>query len=215
MIMDFNPKDLINNEIPLEERINLFNKLITKYGVQDEHILSNILKVKPQIIIAFYELNSLDEEEIDFLNRKNLDIGIVSVLMNIQPEIRKHIYRKLDYFMKSNYPVSEILNYINNGGWNYSISSVYTETDRDFWGEVSSYLKDKSVDSGTINKKFRSLLISIKKNSASKKQLEWLERGIIYDYEEHLGIFTAETFKLRYPEAVNNIQKYINYLKKL
>jgi len=212
--MDLDHHNLTENSVPLIERIRLFNKIIEKYGVQDEHILSNILKVTPQVIIAFYELNVLDKEEIEFLNNKNLDMGIISTLMNIQPNIRQHIYPKLDEFLREKYPVYHIIEFINEGEWTYKIEKLYKEIKKRYWGEASSYLKDNSIESGTVNKGFRRMLVSIKTNNATKKQLQWLERAIIYDAEQNLGIFDAKTFQVRFPEAVGSIREFLNSKKK-
>ena len=213
--MELDPHNLTDKKISLKERLHLFNKIIEKYGALDEHILSNILKITPQVIIAFYELNILDDEEIDFLDKRHLDIGIISTLMNIQPEIRKNIYKKLDEYLKEDYPVLCIIDYINEGEWTYKIRDLYNEIDRNFWVEVSSYLKDNDIKSGTITPKFRRMLVSIKKFNASNSQLQWLERGIIYDYEQNIGVFNAKTFQVRFPDAVYSIQKLLESKKKL
>lgn len=207
--MQIDSRKLTDKKIPLKDRIHIFNKIIEKFGTLNEHRLSHLLNINPQIIIAFYELNTLDDDEIKFLDEKNLDFGVVSCLMNIQKDIRKYVYKKLDYFLNFDEPIKHIVEYINEENWIMNIYNLYKKIDRKFWGELASYLKDMNIKKGPINKKFRAMLVSIKKYDASESQLQWLERCIIYDMQEELGIFKADTFKERFPKAVNTIEQFL------
>src|SRR5439155_18331379 len=84
--MNEDPYGLTNDTTPIDERIKAFNRAIDDFGPKDPHILSFDLKVTPQVSIAFYELNMVDKEELDLLKRRNLDMGLVSVWMNIYPD---------------------------------------------------------------------------------------------------------------------------------
>ena len=122
--MNEDPYGLTNDTTPIDERIKAFNRAIDDFGPKDPHILSFDLKVTPQVAIAFYELNIVDKEELDFLKRRNLDIGLVSVLMNIDPVNRTKVYAKLDDFLKEKHPVSKIVEFLNGGSGVMTIDSL-------------------------------------------------------------------------------------------
>src|SRR6266516_7398901 len=103
--MNEDPYGLTNDEISLNKRREAFNRALDDFGAKDPHILSFSLKVTPQVVIAFYELNNVSKEELEFLTNKKLDMGLISVLMNIDPVNRKRIYGDLESFLRDKHPV--------------------------------------------------------------------------------------------------------------
>lgn len=211
--MNLDPYRLTDNHFPLVERIRAFNEAIEKYGARDPHLLSFDLKVTPQIVIAYYELNVIEKEELEFLKEQRLDIGLISVLMNIEPGLRKKIYENLGAFVGDKRPVSKIIDFVNRGGGSMTIRDLYQATKKGYWSAVASYLKDTSTVSGTITKQFRAMLVSIDTYKASDKQLGWLERAIFHDRAEQLGVFTATTFETKFSESVSAVQSFIQQNK--
>src|SRR6185312_16702127 len=72
------------------------------------------------------------------------------------------------------------------------------------WGVISKYLKERDIISGTINKKFRSMLVNAIKAKNTEKNISepmvnWIMRGIAHDKEKELNIFTNEILQKEYP----------------
>ena len=130
---------LMNDEIPILERLDIFisetenlgyNPDAISQGTLDEHLLSNAFEVPPQIIRMFFELYLCNEGDRNFLSKKKLDTGIIRTLMLIEDDIREVVYEYLDELLKEEFPVSKIIEFINNGRWRTRIETVYEEVDR-------------------------------------------------------------------------------------
>ena len=131
--------------------------------------------------------------------------------MLIEDDIREEICQELDGVIDSEFPVRSLIDYVDNGSWRTRISDVYDKVDPDYWAAVASYLKDTNTKGKEMNPMFRSMLMNIKiYGKASKKQLAWLERGIIEDYTKELGVFCSEVLRREFPESVKMVEKFLD-----
>lgn len=208
---------LLDQSLSLTERLKIFKDLIEKRGFDpeiacdgklDEHILSLALNLTPQVVIMYNNLLKCDKKELEILEPVQ-DIEIVKVLMLIPTIIREKIYQHLDRLLKDDYPLTRIIDFIENGPWRTRITDVYAKVSSNYWKQIASYLKDRNVVDGTINKAFRQMLFSIALNKASNSQLDWLERGIIHDYERGLGIFIRPELKSKFNNEIEIIEKFL------
>jgi len=204
--------NLLNEEIDLLTRYNTFIEKIIEIGFNpraisdgnlDPHMISYAFEISPQIARMFFGLYLCDEEERIKLNDLKLDTGIVRTLMLVEPVIRDELYKYLNGILQQDFPLKSITSFIDNGNLRLRIRSLFDTINKDYWAAVSSYLKDINLISGTLNAKFRSMLMGFKiYKKASYKQLNWLEREIIYDYELDLQVFMNPTLKKDFPDAV-------------
>jgi hypothetical protein len=204
--MDFRP--LLEAAKPLEERRKLFNDGVSELGALDAQSLSYRMKVPPQVVTAYYELNNVSEAERKLLASKNLDIDVLGALLNIAPENRAAVYGQLDQFLVAKFPVASIVNFVNRGAGRMTIGDLYQRVDRKFWGKVATILYERGLERGSMTKQFRSLLVNVTRYEASPKQLEWLERGIRTDFDEGLGVFSTPSLQKEFPEAVGAIGQF-------
>ncbi len=180
------------------------------HGTIDEHAISAALGITPQTIRMFFGLYLCNEEERMLLTERNLDTSIISILMMIDPRIRLSIYKIIDDFLKDEAPVTRIFEFIDSAEYRMTISDVFNQTSPNYWAAVAGLLKDREFAKGPITTRLRSMLMNLKKyRKASQKQLQWLERAIIYDYENEYGIFVAPQLRDQFPEDVNNIEQYL------
>jgi len=213
---------LSDDSIPILKRLKTFIEETEKLGFNiqaindgtlNEHILSNAFEIPPSLVCMYFNLYLSEEDELQYLAEKKLHTSLLNTLMFINPIIRDVIYEKLDEFLKDEYPIESIIRFINEGNWRLRIQDLYEKVEKEYWAAVSSYLKDTSTANGTITTSFRNLLMRIR-TKASEKQLNWLERGIIHDYELNLHVFINDSMKSNHPKAVKLIKKYIEDYKK-
>ena len=214
---------LVDDNIPIIKRLDIFLKEIENLGCNlvsiqngtlDEHLLSSAFEITPQIVLMYFGLYLIDDEEKKFLSDKQLDTGLIATLMLIEPEIRSHIYKNLDTFLEEEFPITNIITYIDNGDWRIRIQDVFREAERDYWAAVSSHLKDTDTISGTITKGIRKFLMDMKiYRNPTERVLAWIERAIIHDNEKELDIFTNKRFKKDFPKAIKWIEKYLGDYK--
>ncbi len=217
--MNLDKFNLLNEEINLLKRYDKFIEKIREFGFNpraisdgnlDSHMISYAFKIAPQIVRMYFGLYLCDEEERKKLNELKLDIGIVRTLMLIEPEIRNELYKNLNEILQQEFPLKSIISYIDNGNWRIRILNLFDLIDKNYWAAVSAYLKDINLISGTLNAKFRSMLMGFKiYKKASYKQLNWLEREIIYDHELDLQVFMNPSLKKDFPEAVKIIKLFL------
>jgi hypothetical protein len=195
--------------IPLIERCKLFNRVLKEQGAVDVQLLSKFMEVSPQVVTAFYELNTVEESEVLMLDKKRLDSGILSVLMNISPKNRPAVYENLDQFLKSDNPVQQIIGFLNGGSGRPTIRHLYDQVDKKFWPQVARNLRARDLQAGTINPAFRAVLVRISIKRASDPELQWLERALRKDLDSKLMVFTAPSLKEKFPDAVQAIEKFL------
>lgn len=210
---------LLNDEIPIDQRLDYFVKKVEGMGYKmeavslgslDEYVLSEVLSISPQIVMTYFELYLLNDDELKQIMDRELDMGIIRTLMLIEPPYRELIYDELDRIMRSSHPLRDIISFLNNCEWRMTIKNLYENVNSSYWTAVSSYLKDANITDGTININFRKLLYKITRYDATPNQLAWLERAIIHDYDKGLGVFQAATFKEKFPKEVKFIQKFLD-----
>jgi len=217
-------KYLLDDEKPIDKRLDYFIDKIDELGYKteaismgtlDDYIISKALNIPPQVVSTYFELYLLNDGELELIKEKNLDMGIIRTLMLIDPSRRNLIYANLDEILESDYPVSEIVDFLNEEEWRMSIEELYESVSSSYWKKIASYLKDSDINKGPINKNFRGMVFKIGKYKASPKQLNWLEKAIFYDEDQSLGVFRAKTFQENYPEDVKKIEKFLEDYNKL
>ncbi len=209
----------MDDSIPILDRLRSFidevdnlgyNVESISHGSLNEHYLSAAFGTPPQIIRMYFGLYLCDDEEKQFLGRKELDTGLLRTLMLIEPQIRKELYKQIDGILGYEFPITGIIDFVDHGAWRIRMRDVYEAVNKEYWAAVSGYLKDTGTVNGTITKSFRKLLMDIKiYGKASDKQLDWLERGIIHDFERELGIFTSEALSKIFSSDVDWIEHYL------
>lgn len=217
--MDLDKLGLKDDSVPILKRLETFIEETEKLGLNiqainegtlNEHILSNAFEIQPTLVRMYFNLYLCDEDELQYLADKKFHTSLLNTLMFIHPVIRKEVYKHIEKLLKDEYPINRIIEFINYGNWRIRIHNIYEKVEKDYWAAVSSFLKDTSTKSGTITISFRSMLMSIRKSEASVKQLDWLERGIIHDYEQKLNVFINDSMKTNHPDAVRWIKKFID-----
>ncbi len=213
------PYGLMDDSKSILERLHTFEDRVIEMGydlhtshggLPNEHFLSQAFAVPPQIVRMYFELRKCSDDERRILLEKNLDTGVIRTLMLLHPVVRTVVYEHLDDLLKGERPLSNIIDFVENGNWRLRIRDLYDRIDREYWAAVSSLLKDKDIVNGTITKRFRSLLMTIKRHDASESQLMWLERAIIHDFELGLGVFTSPALQKEYPEAVAIVKDFLD-----
>lgn len=211
------PFELMNDDRPLLERYTRFLAEVEELGYQvesihhgalNEHALSAALRIPAQIVQMYFDLYLCEQDEREFLAEKDLDTGLLKILMMLPPRIRGVVYENIDRFLENEFPVKRIVNYVDEAKYRMSIWELFESVDRDYWAAVSGYLKDTNTTSGTITKQFRSVLMKLKMYGPTEGMLHWLERAIIHDFENELEIFTAEPVAKEYEEAVQQVRRF-------
>ncbi len=209
--------NLTDDKIPLIDRYKKFLGLLDDFGYEpnsikhaalNEHVLSAALRIRPQEVRMFFGLYLCPRDERMFLSEKNLDTGILKTLMMFTPRIREAIYDRLDQFLESDFPIERIVNFVDQAGYRMTIAELAEAVERDYWAAVSGYLKDTNTTSGTITRHFRKMLMHLKIYGPTPGRLEWLERAIIHDFDNKLGIFISEPLSKEFGDAVEKVKEF-------
>lgn len=217
MQTNMDPYKLTENDTALIDRYNQFLDLLKdlgyevssiKYAALNEHVLSAALQIPPQVVRMFFALYLSPRDELIFLSERQLDTGILKALMMFTPRIRQAIYDRLDQFLESQFPIKRIVNFVDQAGYRMTIAELVEAVERDYWAAVSGYLKDTNTTSGTITKQFRKMLMDMKIYGPTPGRLEWLERAIIHDFDNKLGIFIAGPLSQEFGDAVKKVKEF-------
>lgn len=199
---------LTDPDIPLKRRKSQFNEYLAEYEELDAQLLSSRIKVAPQVVTAFYELNLLSAEQVDELDAKHLDPAVLSLLLNLTPENRGLVLERLESFLKDDEPLTRITEFVNSGSGRMTIEEVVKKVDQRYWWALAEFLKKSDFSRGTINENFRNLLGWVARGRASREQLDWLDRGIRANFGNGYGIFEAPSLSKQFPKDVRVIQAF-------
>ncbi|MFW9888792.1 MAG: hypothetical protein ACFFER_11440 [Candidatus Thorarchaeota archaeon] len=208
---------LMDNEKSIHDRYGNFIEALVALGYDpqgiqhaalNEHVIAAAFKVPPVIIRMFFSLHLCEEKEKAQLLSMNLETGLLKTILMFPPRIRQALYKRLNDFQKDEYPLKQIVDFVDKAQYRSSIDELYNSVNKDYWAAVSGYLKDTNTTSGTITSGFRSMLMALKIYGPTKGRLNWLERGIIHDFDNKLGIFNAKSLKKDFPEGVKKVENF-------
>lgn len=151
-------------------------------------------------VAVFNELGELEEDEFDIIDKTRFDIGLLFIIVRAPEKVRRIMYSRCDEILNSSQPLT-FLKEIGDEHNDYTcIEELVKQISGDCWKSIASYLKQRGINSGTINSKIRSMLMMVGNNinktlDVSDKQYGWIIRAIQHDYAQSLGVFTNETIK--------------------
>ncbi len=199
---------LTDPDISLKLRKRQFNRYLTEYDEQDSQLLSSRIKVTPQVVTAFYELNLLSDREVEELDAKRLDLAVLSLLLNLTPTNRASVLLRLDEFLKDKEPLTRITKFVSDGAGRMTIDDVVEQVDSQYWWALAKFLSQNDFNRGTINASFRNMLRFVAQGRASRSQKNWLDRGIRMNFGNGLGVFEAPNLKKQFPKNVQIIETF-------
>jgi hypothetical protein len=199
---------LTDPDISLKLRKRQFNRYLTEYDEQDSQLLSSRIKVTPQVVTAFYELNLLSDREVEELDAKRLDLAVLSLLLNLTPTNRASVLLRLDEFLKDKEPLTRITKFVSDGAGRMTIDDVVEQVDSQYWWALAKFLSQNDFNRGTINASFRNMLRFVAQGRASRSQKNWLDRGIRMNFGNGLGVFEAPNLKKQFPKDVQIIETF-------
>jgi hypothetical protein len=211
--------DLINIEVPLQERYDQFLKWVSEQGNSNPEYLAPKLKVHPSIVDLFYELGALDAEEFSIIDEHKIDVGILYLIVHFNKTIRRKIYPRIDEFKLMAQPLSAIRDFVDD-----EIVSVYSgllkQISGGYWKSIAAYLKAKDVDIGLLKKGVRGFFYSIGKhvdngNELTINQLEYAAQIIVYDDEYKHGVFLNDQVQKDFSEDYELMVEAIELIKGL
>ena len=213
---------LEDKTIPLHERYYYFLEKYTNTPNKATMFIANKLHVNPTVVDTFLYLGIMNEEELKNLEKLEINVDILGIIVRQNPENRNKIYGKLNEFLGSDHPCKEIVEYIQSRCEVMSIEELVDLTEPHFWKNVAKYIIDLEICNGPIfvnwktskrGKRYASGLPSMLRHLArgtrSEKMFDWLERAIIWVNRREIGVFNSEFLRETHPSCVKNILRYI------
>lgn len=210
---------LLDTSIPLQKRYDDFllwqssiNHVVIEFMAQE-------LRLTVSEVAVFNELGELEEDEFDIIDKTGFDIGLLFIVVRAPEKVRRIMYGRSEEILKSSQPLTFLKEIVDQHSDYTSIEELVKQISGDCLKSIASYLRQRNIESGTITKKIRSLLVQVgnKINSediVSDKQIAWIIRAIQHDYAQSIGVFTNETIKTDFHDDYLIITKVHEHIEK-
>jgi hypothetical protein len=203
-------KKLLDTKIPLSKRYDEFIIFVSGRNNSIPEFVANDLGIEPWQVDVFFELNNLDEEEFEIIDKIGFDIGHLFVVVRAERRIRNLMYERCEEILTAEQPLTILKNITDeNSHYNVVEQNIHLISAK-CYKSLATYLKDTKIVNGTITSKFSSFLNKVsarrsKNEIISEKMASWIIRAIHHDKEKNLGIFTNDIVKNEYPEDLKLI----------
>jgi hypothetical protein len=210
-------KNLTAKHIPLQKRYDDFVVWISEKTNNVPELIAVELEVEPSVVDVFFELANFDTEEFAMIDKCELDIDELFIIVRTKRNIRMQVYENAKTLLADPQPLKAIREFIDNAIFGTQ-DQLLRKVSSGAWKCVAKYLKSRSIEDGTITRKYRSLLVSLAKykdqdKEFSDKQIDWLVRGILHDHEAELRIFTSNDLKNSFKDDYILIEKALELIK--
>lgn len=210
--------NLLNTAIPLQKRYDDFIIWLSKKNHAVIEFMAQELEISVSEVDVFNELDSLDEDEFEIIDSIGFDVGLLFIIVRSPKEVRKIMYDRSKEILNSEQPLTKLKSIVDEHSDYTSIEELAKKVTGNCWKSIASYLRQRDIASGTINKKIRQMFMQVGNqitagNAISEGQLSWIIRAIEHDKANSLGVFTNDTIKTEFQEdylIFTQIHQHIN-----
>jgi len=192
--------NLLDSSIPLQKRYDDFILWLSSKNHAVIELMAQELGLAVSEVAVFNELGELEDDEFAVIDKTGFDIGLLFIVVRAPEKVRRIMYDRSVEILKSSQPLT-LLKEIGDAHSDYtSIEELVKQISGNCWKSIASYLRQRSIVSGTITKNIRRMLMQVGNNINNEKeitdgQLGWIIRAIQHDNAESIGVFTNETIK--------------------
>lgn len=206
--------NLLDPNIPLSERYDSYLKWESQNSTISIQVIAQNLGIREAHVEVYFDLGKLEDEEFNAIDSCKIPIDHLFLIIKEDKEKRLELYKNYTTIINgTSEPVKAIRNYID-GDNEPLFKQLLHNISPEAYFSISSYLKQRDIQSGTIIKGFRNCLIQVgnrvrKGEEISDKQIDWIVKAISHSEVETLNVFSNDILKTDYPDDYEIFQKII------
>lgn len=194
---------LMDKAVPLQQRYDKYVLWLNTKNYPVSDFIAAELGLTVGEADVFAELGALDEEEFDIIDQKGFDIGHLFLIVRASKVTRNIIYQRSQEIINAMQPLNMMKRIVDENSNYIKVEELIRKVSAKCWSKLSSYLKQRGIEDGTINKGFRSMLVTAnmkitKGELLSDKMVEWIVRAVHHDKSLALGVFTNDVIRLNF-----------------
>lgn len=212
--------NLLDSNIPLLERYDSYLKWESQNSNVSIQINAQNLGIKEAHVEVYYDLGKLEEEEFSIIDGCKIPIDHLFLIVKVEKEKRLELYRNYSTIINAtNEPVKAIRNYIDGDNEPLFEEMLHNVSPKAYFS-ISSYLKQRDIQNGTITKRFRGFMIQVGKRlengqKISDKQIDWIVKAISHSEVNSLNVFSNDILKNDFLKDYKIFQKIIAEIAKV
>ncbi|WP_333810081.1 hypothetical protein [Flavobacterium sp.] len=212
--------NLLDPNIPLSERYDSYLEWETQNSTISIQVIAQNLGIREAHVEVYFDLGKLDEEEFNTIDDSKIPIDHLFLIIKEDKQKRIELYNNYKIIVNdTKEPIKAIRNYIDGDNEPLFKKMLHNVSPNAYYS-VSSYLKQRDIQSGTIIKGFRGCLINVGnrvKNGdvISDKQIDWIVKAIAHSEVESLNVFSNDILKNDLPDDYEIFRKIITEISKI